>query len=157
MKKKLAILLAMAMVASTGATTAFAQTAEDLSAFDMDGVGTGVVDSVDNVIYRVVVPIETNLDYIVDPQGLAGMNIDEGASLEERQEFAGRVYANSNVTVCNRSSQPIKLSAKVEVATAGDVTLVDSPDDVEEYDMPAEGEEAPDPVMCLALSNSGKF
>ncbi len=121
MKKKfLSFVLATAMVLGSVMTASAATgTAEDTTGQTVTGEGN--VEYVDTKVYQVTLPTTATLNLTVDPQGLTGMT-GETATLEELDEYAGKVFMQSKPVISNVGSVPTKVTA--ELTLTGNATAV---------------------------------
>lgn len=121
-KKFLSFVLATAMVLGSVMTaSATGGTAEDTTGTTVTGKGD--VEYVDTKVYSVTLPTTDTLALTVDPQGLTGM-IGTEATLEELDEYAGKVFMKSKPVISNRGSVTAKVTAELKLT--GDATPVDS-------------------------------
>jgi hypothetical protein len=123
MKRKIAIILSVVTVLGTS-VCAFADTQPTTVAADATSTGAGTLDVVKSDVYSVVVPTTPKLDYIVDPQGLAGMA--NGSTADMKDLSGGNVYSSSSVDIINKSSNPVTVTTTVTAGTATGVTVADT-------------------------------
>lgn len=126
-KKVLALTMAVAMLfGSSLSVFAAGGTAEDTTGETV--TGEGKVDYVDTTVYSVTLPTTGTINLVVDPQGLAGLEDGDSATLEDLSEYAGKISCASTPVVTNLSSVPMKISVKLTLT--GDATSVSSGDAV---------------------------
>lgn len=118
-KKVIAIISAAAMMVTP--ITAFAAPSADPT-----GTGTasgdGDINYVDaSPVYEVTLPTDASLRFVVDPQGLVGLEEGESQELDDLMgdKTMGSILSseNSGAHIKNESSVPIEVSVKMKVTT----------------------------------------
>lgn len=121
-KKMLAFALATTMILGSSMSV-FAATGTGENTTGETVTGEGDVQYVDTTVYSVTLPTSATIKLQVDPQGLLGLTGDS-ATLEDLEEYAGKITCAATPGVINLSSVPMKVS--VEMTLTGDATAVKS-------------------------------
>lgn len=126
-KKLLALTMATAMIFGSS-LSAVAATGTGENSTGETVTGTGDVDYVDTTVYEVVLPTNNSLTLVVDPQGLAGLEDGDSATLEDLEAYAGKISCATIPVVTNKSSVPMQIG--VTLTLTGDATGVTTVDAV---------------------------
>lgn len=118
MKRKIASLLSLAMILSSMSVDTFADTGalpDNTNANFNNVSGDAGLNAIDTTVLRVVLPTSGALSYIADPQGLA--QLDKDSSQEASELTGGYVYSKDDVSIANRSSVDVIVTANVTATT----------------------------------------
>lgn len=119
-KKILAMILAGVMTLSMSMTALATDELPSDSTVTGDGENLNIDDE---KIYQVSLPTNTALNFKIDPLGLLGVGAGESKTLEELEEYAGKIkFVDYTPVVLNESSVPITLSVTLNITGSLDAT-----------------------------------